>query len=83
MKFIIPNSKGIFMAKSYGAYHDKVRKIRGKPSKCEVCKTTEAKRFEWANLTGNYKDILDYKRMCTSCHNKFDGRITNITKNKK
>lgn len=73
---------GIFKAKSYGAYHYKVRKLRGTPSKCEVCNTTTAKKFEWANLTGNYPDIMDYKRMCTKCHAQFDNKIENIIKNK-
>lgn len=78
----IPYNKGVFKSNTYGAHHDKVRKLRGKPSKCEICGTTEAKRFEWANITGNYEDINDYKRMCKSCHNRHDGVINNITKKK-
>lgn len=76
-----PN-KGIFKAKTYGAYHYRVRKIRGTPSLCEVCGTTTAKKFEWANLTGRYEDVNDYKRMCTSCHNKYDNKARNFTKSK-
>ncbi len=72
-------NKGIFKAKTYGAYHHKVRRLRGTPSLCEICGTTHAKKFEWANLTGHYDDINDYKRMCTSCHSRFDNKILNIT----
>jgi len=72
-------TKGLFKATSYGACHYKVRKLRGTPSLCEVCGTTTAKKFEWANLTGNYADINDYKRMCASCHDKFDGVIKNLS----
>jgi hypothetical protein len=58
---------------SYGALHDRVRRRRGTPSECEVCGTTQAKRYEWANMTGKYDDPMDYKRMCKSCHNRHDG----------
>lgn len=58
--------------------HHRVRVLRGKPSLCEDCGTTTAKKFEWANLTGRYDDINDYKRLCTSCHSKFDKKILNI-----
>lgn len=74
-----PWNKGMFNSTSYGGYHNKVRRTRGTPSFCEVCSTTTAKKFEWANLTGNYEDVNDYKRMCTSCHSKHDGKIRNIT----
>jgi hypothetical protein len=69
---------GVFRSKSYGACHYKVRRLRGTPQLCEVCGTTSARKYEWANITGNYEEINDYKRMCTSCHNKFDGKISNI-----
>lgn len=62
----------------YQGAHHRVRKIRGKPSVCEVCGTTSARKFEWANLTGNYADPLDYKRLCSSCHHRFDGLVRNL-----
>ena len=74
----IPRNKGVHKSKTYGGFHYKVRKLRGTPSYCEECGTTTAKKFEWANLTGNYSDINDYKRMCASCHDKFDGVIKNV-----
>ena len=56
----------------YSAFHERVRAQRGTPQYCEVCKTIKAKRFEWANLTGTYCDINDYKRMCPKCHKQYD-----------
>lgn len=62
----------------YAALHYRVTKARGKPNKCEICGNIYAKSFEWANLNGNFEDINDYKRMCGSCHAKFDNKIKNI-----
>lgn len=57
----------------YRALHDRVRRQRGTPSRCEECGTTDqAKRYEWANLTGRYDDPSDYARMCVPCHRSFD-----------
>lgn len=67
-------------AAGYAALHLRVYTERGCPRKCEVCGTTDRrKRYEWANLTGQYDDPQDYKRMCTSCHHRHDGTIRNIT----
>lgn len=63
---------------SYSAYHLRVIAARGQPSKCEHCGTQKATRFEWANMTGNYADVNDYKRLCASCHHKFDGTVRNL-----
>lgn len=57
---------------TYAALHYRVESSRGKPHYCEVCGTMEAKRYEWANLTGRYSDIMDYARMCVSCHRAYD-----------
>jgi hypothetical protein len=64
----------------YAALHIRVEKERGKPQECEVCGTTAASRYEWANMSGKYDDINDYKRLCKSCHAKHDGIINNIRK---
>jgi len=45
---------------------------------CSMCETTKAKRFEWANVTGDYSNVYDYIRLCKSCHNRFDNVIINI-----
>jgi hypothetical protein len=60
----------------YSALHFRVEKQRGKPRYCEVCETYDAKKYEWANLTGHYADVNDYKRMCVRCHQWFDGKDT-------
>lgn len=63
----------------YKSAHQRVYRARGRPLYCEHCKTTDSsKRYEWANLTGNYPDVNDYARLCRSCHCKFDGLIKNL-----
>lgn len=57
----------------YFAMHKWVSKWKGCPSVCEVCGTTTAKRYEWANVDHTYKRILeDYIRMCVKCHRNYD-----------
>jgi len=66
-----PNWKGDFVGRD--ALHDWVIKHKGKPRKCEDCKTTKAKFFDWANISGLYKrDLNDWKRLCRNCHVQFD-----------
>jgi hypothetical protein len=49
----------------YDALHARVYRAKGFPSKCENCGESDPlRRYEWANQTGNYLDIEDYKRMC-------------------
>lgn len=64
----------------YTAFHARVIAFKGQPQCCEECGTTDpSKSYDWANLTGNYADVNDYKRLCRSCHWKRDGKIRNIT----
>lgn len=57
----------------YVMLHKWVRRQLGRPSLCENCDTTDAKRFEWANLSGEYlRDTTDWARLCTSCHRLID-----------
>lgn len=57
----------------YQAFHRRLDSLFGKPRQCEVCGTSEESRtYEWANLTGYYEDINDYKRMCRHCHRQYD-----------
>lgn len=57
----------------YSAGHLRKTKLDGQPKKCEVCGTNDPeKTYEWASLTGKYLDPEDYKRMCKSCHSKYD-----------
>lgn len=65
-------------AAGYAALHQRVVTARGAPSVCEDCGTTTAKRYEWASLTGRYEDTADHKRLCVSCHHRFDGTVRNL-----
>lgn len=60
----------------YTTLHKRVSRSRGKPRKCENCETETAKKYEWANKTGQYDDVMDYVRLCTSCHHRMDGLHT-------
>lgn len=59
----------------YAAFHYRLRALRGRPKRCEVCGTSSpAKWYDWANLTGRYDDPSDFKRMCRSCHRTYDNQ---------
>ena len=67
----------------YAALHYRVQKVRGKAVKCDVCGHSDSDRkYEWANLTKNYADVMDYKQMCQSCHATYDDMTKNF-KNKR
>lgn len=57
----------------YSGLHYWVRKHLGRPMKCEECKSTKKKRYEWANIDHKYKrDLNDWIRLCCSCHSAYD-----------
>jgi len=61
---------------SYTAKHIWIRLHGGTPSKCEHCGKTEAKKFEWANISKQYlRQLDDWVRLCVPCHRKYDGHI--------
>jgi hypothetical protein len=67
---------------TYAAFHKRVISLKGKPKKCEVCGTTDENRtYDWA-CVGDYKNINDYKRMCRSCHWKYDKICNNFPNHK-
>jgi hypothetical protein len=56
-----------------GNKHSWVERRKGTPNKCEICGTTNAKRYEWCNIDHKYHRVLeDYFRACTSCHRLYD-----------
>lgn len=70
---------------SYTGLHKWVYKHLGKADKCENRNCVYprknnarrwvyfSKRFEWANISGKYlRDLRDWKKLCGSCHRKFD-----------
>ncbi len=66
-----PNWKGNKVG--LAALHQWVERKKGRPRRCENCGTTKAKQYDWANISGHYKrDVTDFKRMCRSCHAKYD-----------
>ena len=57
----------------YWGLHNWVSRQLGKPTQCEFCGTGKARKFEWANKSGNYlRDITDWLRLCTKCHRNYD-----------
>ena len=59
----------------YQAFHRRIDALRGKPMNCEECGTSSPARiYDWANLTGRYNDPSDFKRMCRTCHRKYDNK---------
>ena len=66
--YIVKDNADIYLRQ-----HKKVRDYRGSPKHCEVCETNSPhKWYEWANLTGDYDNPSDYKRMCRKCHRRYD-----------
>jgi hypothetical protein len=64
---------------SYKAFHNRLTAAKGQPQRCEECGTDDSsKQYDWANLTGNYADMSDYRRMCRSCHWRYDERHKNF-----
>lgn len=59
--------------KTYGTLHAWVRRNFDTPSLCEHCGTNKSKKFEWANITGQYLlDRSDWARLCCQCHRRYD-----------
>lgn len=55
----------------YRTLHYWVEKQLGKPQCCEICGTQEPRRYEWANLSGEYrKELTDWRRLCMPCHHR-------------
>ena len=60
--------------KEYRAIHWWLRVTYGKATYCSNDPNHKAKRYDWANISGEYKkDINDYKQLCRPCHFRFDG----------
>ena len=58
---------------SYSGNHKWIARKKGKPSFCAHCKTITAKRFEWANISREYKrDVDDWISLCKKCHWAYD-----------
>ena len=68
----------------YENLHKWVRKQLGKPIKCVKCNTKEAKRYVWANISGEYKrDLSDWQELCNSCNLNDGVKVPNRFNRKK
>lgn len=62
--------------------HTRIEKKYGTPSYCEICKKTDKKKYEWANTDHKYVLKREFwRRLCTSCHKKYDIRHNGIITN--
>ena len=58
---------------SYIGLHKWVARWKGKPMLCEMCGSTDKKKYAWANIDHRYRRVLqDYIRLCYSCHAIYD-----------
>lgn len=65
----------------YGTLHDWVMHYLGTPKKCTNCKSTNERRYQWANVSGLYKrDLSDWVRLCVKCHRAMDKNIPRASK---
>jgi hypothetical protein len=61
---------------SYSALHTWLRNQLGTPRLCGHCGSTEAKAYDWASISKEYRrDLTDWIRLCRKCHIKYDGTI--------
>jgi hypothetical protein len=57
----------------YRGLHAWVARCCGKASKCEQSDYTCKGRFEWSNISKEYKrDLGDWQQLCTSHHKRYD-----------
>ncbi len=70
----------------YSALHDWVKRKLGKPEKCEFCgrEYLTGHKIVWANKSGKYlRDIDDWIRLCSKCHNTYDDIYTKVWKTRR
>lgn len=65
----------------YRLVHQWVQYHLGKPKLCNRCGSTNSNRYEWSNISGEYRrDLVDYERLCKPCHAKTDIPIKSLYK---
>ncbi len=64
---------------TYEAFHYRVQAAKGKANHCDECgRSDDGIVYDWANMTGRFDYVDDYKQMCRSCHFKKDGHRNNL-----
>lgn len=57
----------------YRGLHNWINRNYGSPSICERCGSGNKKKYDWANITGEYKrERINWIRLCRGCHLKND-----------
>lgn len=57
----------------YRMLHHFIQKQKGKASFCVRDRSHTSKRFEWANISGEYRwDVNDFESLCIACHRAQD-----------
>jgi hypothetical protein len=61
------------MDANYFTIHRWVRDNRGSAKKCELSDETCSVKYEWSNVSGEYRrDLSDYRELCVSHHRRQD-----------
>lgn len=56
-----------------------IAKICDGCKKCEHCDTKTSVRYEWANISHQYKrDLDDWMELCKKCHMAYDKGLSSI-----
>lgn len=67
----------------YTTKHTWASRTFGTPRRCEHCASESEKRYDWANVSGQYKrERADWLRLCRRCHTRYD-RAIRLKKNKR
>lgn len=66
----------------YWGVHDWIASQLGRPKKCENCRTRRKTKYEWANISGEYRrEVSDWARLCKRCHVLIDDSLKNAWAN--
>ena len=81
LKLNVNSYNGMWLGDNVGkkAVHEWVKRRKPETKLCEFCRLKPP--YELANLSGYYlRDLNDYRWLCRSCHNKFDGKGIHLKK---
>lgn len=61
----------------YAVLHDRVHKERGRAADypCRLADDTCKGSMQWANISGEYRDVEDFMPLCRSHHARYDGGL--------